>query len=125
MTTFRHASNGYLLLDGAVVTKSIEVDVEYDANVDVVITNTGDIGFTTPVATTCKLTCKNAIAVSDVERKAIQRRFEARQVNGFTYVTASSQYKFTGAINSMSFGSVANRADTFNFSVTGVAENTV
>ena len=125
MATFRHASTGFLMLDGQVLTKSIEVDVEYDANVDVLITNTGDAGFTTPVATTVKLTCKNAVPVSDTERKIIQRRFESRQINGFTYVSAGSQLKFTAALNSLMYGSVSNRADTFNFGALGVAEPTV
>jgi hypothetical protein len=118
----KYASNGYLRIGGQAVTKALKIQIKSSANVDMIMTLVGEVGFTSPNARAVQISCDNAVAKGDVERKAIYQKYQAGEILGLTYTSGSTQFKFAGVINSTDLGSETNKADTFNFEITGVEE---
>lgn len=116
---FDHASNGYLRLKGAVVANITKVDYDATGNVGIVVTTTGKVGFARPSARLASVQCENAVPIADLERKAIRRSFEASEVFEVVYHSAGSQYSMFGVIEDWRVGTVANREDSFSFSIKG------
>jgi len=118
----KYASNGYLRIGGQVVTKALKLQIQSAGNIDMLLTLAGEAGFTTPNAKSVKISCDNAVARTDVERKAIYQKYQANEIINATYTSGSTQFKFTGVIDSCDLGSETNKADTFQFSMMGVEE---